>query len=92
MTALAQLAGQDCLLLAICMAITAAVIGSFAGIWALLQAAYGRLVARGCPDVDHALPGHREGRVRSSRAHHRRLHRDLTLLLVVNADRADEDV
>lgn len=49
------------------------------------------LIVRDLREVGDALPGHAQGPVTASGRDRRRLHRDLVLLLVVNADGADAD-
>lgn len=90
MTSIASFVGWDCLWLLLCMAAVAAVIGTFAGLTLLAQRLYGRRVTRELRQLDDGLPGHTAGRVRATRRHRRQLHRDLVLLLVVNADRTED--
>lgn len=46
-------------------------------------------ITRDMRALDDPLPGHKRGRLRISDRVLRQLHRDLVLLLVVNADRED---
>lgn len=47
------------------------------------------LISREIRALDDPLPGHEPGRLKASHRAIRQLHRDLVLLLVVNADRED---
>jgi len=71
-------------------AIAAALIGAVAGAWWLVTVVYARVVAHGLRGLTGGLPGHRPGRIVTSRAARRRLIQDLALLLAV-AVSADDD-
>lgn len=84
--------GEDALWLVVCMAMTGVVIGVLAGGWELACRSARFRVAAELRELDEGLPAHTPGPVRTSRRARRRLHRDLVLLLVVNADQEqDED-
>lgn len=83
--------GEDAGWLALCMLATGLIIAVLAGVWELACRAARVRVARELRELDEPLPEHAPGRLRASRRVRRQLHRDLVLLLVLNAHRADED-